>query len=67
VEGARAAYQLAIDSRHPDWAPRAAVNLGIVLSRQGDVEGARAAYQLAIDSGHAHAAGAAQRRLAELG
>jgi predicted negative regulator of RcsB-dependent stress response len=52
VEGARAAYQQAIDSGHPDEAPRAAVGLGNLLGDQGDVAGARAAYQRAIDSGH---------------
>ena len=37
--------------RHPDYAPRAAFNLGVLLEKQGDVAGARAAYQRAIDSG----------------
>ena len=53
VEGARAAYQQAIDSGHADAAPGAWGNLGALLEEQGDVEGARAAYQQAIDSGHA--------------
>ena len=35
VEGARAAYQRAIDSGHPDEAPRAMVNLGVLLARAG--------------------------------
>ena len=52
MEGARAAYQRAIDSGHPDAAPKAMVNLGVLLAEQGDVEGARAAYQRAIDTGH---------------
>ncbi len=50
VAGARAAYQLAIDSDHHDQAPRAAFNLGVLLAEK-DVAGARAAYQRAIDSG----------------
>ena len=41
-----------IDSGHPEQAPKAMVNLGVLLDEQGDVEGARAAYQQAIDSGH---------------
>jgi tetratricopeptide (TPR) repeat protein len=52
IEGARAAYQRAIDSDHSDAAPMAATNLGIVLAEQGDIEGTRAALQQAIDSGH---------------
>jgi tetratricopeptide (TPR) repeat protein len=49
---AREAYQAAIDSGHPDYAPAAQVNLGALLAGQGDVAGARKAYQTAIDSGH---------------
>ncbi len=49
---ARAAYQLAVDSRHKEHTPRAAVNLGDLLRAAGDLKGARTAYQLAIDSGH---------------
>ena len=52
VEGARAAYQQAIDSGDPDAGPSAASRLGWLLEQQGDVAGARAAYQQAIDSGH---------------
>jgi len=51
VEGARSAYQRAIDSNHPDAAPVAANDLGTLLSQAGDVEGARAAYQRAIETG----------------
>jgi predicted negative regulator of RcsB-dependent stress response len=63
---ARAAYQRAIDSGHAEWAPRAAINLGVLLAKQGDVDGAWAAYQRAIDSGHAEwapKAAASLRRL----
>ena len=35
-DGAKAAYQQAIDSGHADAAPRAAVNLGSLLEEQGD-------------------------------
>ena len=51
VEGARAAYQRAVDTSDSELAPYAALNLGSMLAEHGDVEGARAAYQRAIDSG----------------
>jgi Flp pilus assembly protein TadD len=57
--GARAAWKQAIDTGHPDFAPKAMRNLGVLLVEQGDVEGARAAYQRAIDSGHPEQAPAA--------
>jgi Flp pilus assembly protein TadD len=66
VEGARAAYQQAIDAGHSDIAPRAMVDLGVLLAEQGDVEGARAAYQQAIDTGHPDIAPRAMRNLAVL-
>ena len=56
----RAVYQQAIDSGHPDQAPTAAFNLGLLLEEQGDLEGAQAAYQLAINSGHLEASPAEQ-------
>jgi hypothetical protein len=37
VAGARAAYQRAIDSGHAEWAPEAAINLGVLLAEQTDV------------------------------
>ena len=52
VEGAKAAYQQAIDSGAPRGSTEGALNLGVLLRRQGDVDGAQAAYQQAIDSGH---------------
>jgi TPR repeat protein len=66
VVGARAAYQVAIDSGHAEAAPMAAVNLGVLLAGQGDVVGARAAYQVAIDSSHAKWAPWADLLLGEL-
>jgi hypothetical protein len=51
-EGAKAAYQWAIDSGHAKWAPMAAVHLGLLLAGQGDHEGAKASLQWAIASGH---------------
>jgi Flp pilus assembly protein TadD len=63
VDGARAAFQVAVDSGHPDAAPKAAVGLGLLLAKQGDVDGARAAYQLAVDSGHSDMAPMAMHRL----
>jgi hypothetical protein len=65
VAGARAAYQLAIDS-HPDIGPRAAAYLGQMLAGQGDVAGARAAYLKAMDSGHLVMAGWAAWQLGQL-
>ena len=47
-EVARKAWSKAADSGDADAAPRAAVNLGILLDDQGDVAGAKAAYQQAI-------------------
>jgi TolA-binding protein len=41
----RAAYQQAIDLGHPNAAPRAKVNLGNLLTGQGDAASAKAAYQ----------------------
>jgi predicted negative regulator of RcsB-dependent stress response len=52
VEGAKAAYQQAINSGRPDIVPMAALMLGNLLDDQGEVEGARIAYQRVIDSGH---------------
>jgi tetratricopeptide (TPR) repeat protein len=52
---AAAAYQRAIRSGHSDWAPRAAINMGMLLGELGDLAGAEAALRLAIDSGHAEA------------
>ena len=66
VEGARRAFQQAIDSGHTHQAPRAAAQLGVLLAEQGDVEGARRAFQQAIDSGHAEAAGVAAANLGGL-
>jgi hypothetical protein len=52
--GAAAAYQQAIDTGHPEYAPLAAACLGVVRQmRQDDSAGAEAAFQIAINSGHA--------------
>ena len=64
--GARAAYQQAIDSGHPDQAPAAAFNLGNMLEQREDFAGARAAYQQAIDSGHTDGAARARAALDQL-
>jgi WD40 repeat protein len=60
---ARAAYQKAIDSGHPEHAPAAALSLGIILEEVGLEVSARAAYQKAIDSGHPEHAASARERL----
>jgi len=39
VEGARSAFQQAIDSADPEYAPAAAFRLGLLLGRRGDIEG----------------------------
>jgi TolA-binding protein len=44
VAGAKAAYQRAIGSGHPDQAPKAAFNLGALLEDRGDTAGAKATY-----------------------
>ena len=46
VEGARSAYQQAIDSGDPEHAPAAAFQLGILLGRNDDIDGAKEAYRL---------------------
>jgi hypothetical protein len=65
--GARAAYQLAIDSGHPTQAPWAAVNLGLMLEKQGDIEGVRAAFQRAVNFGEPEAVEIATANLDRLG
>ena len=49
-EIAKSAWRKAADSGEPKVAPVAAVDLGILLTEQGDIDGARAAFQLALDS-----------------
>jgi TolA-binding protein len=52
-QGAQAAFEQAINSRHAEWAPAAMVALARVLEKQGDRDGARAAFQQAVDTGNA--------------
>lgn len=52
VSGAVAAWQSAIASGHRNWAPAAAVMLGVHRFESGDTEGALSAFQSAIDSGN---------------
>ncbi len=66
ASGAKAAYQLAINSGQADAAPNDALDLGILLADKGDISGARAAYQRAISSGSAVVRLEAARLLAEL-
>ncbi|HZA81043.1 MAG TPA: hypothetical protein VFC13_06175, partial [Actinomycetes bacterium] len=51
-EVAAAAWSRASESGHPEAAPWAAVNLGLLHGRQGDVAGAAAAFERARTSGH---------------
>ena len=48
MDAARAAYQQAIDSGHPEVSPAAAVDLGALLSEQQELEGATVAFQQAL-------------------
>jgi tetratricopeptide (TPR) repeat protein len=63
-EVARKAWGKAYGSGDAAVVPAAAVNLGIVLRKEGDLEGARLAFQRAIDSGHS---GWAARAVGNLG
>ncbi|MEV6323150.1 tetratricopeptide repeat protein [Nocardia sp. NPDC051787] len=56
LAAARDAFQTAIASGHPNWAPLAAAELGDLLSAAGDKPAAEGAYHVAVDSGHADAA-----------
>jgi tetratricopeptide (TPR) repeat protein len=51
LKGADVAYQVAIDSGHPDHAPGAAYQLAGLREKEGDIDGAAAAYQIVVDSG----------------
>jgi predicted negative regulator of RcsB-dependent stress response len=55
-----------MDIGDPEWAPVAALLLGMLLAEQGDAADARAAYQRAIDSGHAKWALEAAAKLRQL-
>lgn len=52
VDEARAAWQLAVDSGHAEYAPEGAYLLGRMYAAEGDLPSARSAYQVAVDSGH---------------
>ncbi len=56
LAAAREAFQIAIASGHPNWAPLAAAELGGLLSAAGDKPAAEGAYHVAVDSGHEDAA-----------
>lgn len=49
-DGARAMFQAAFDTGHPEYAPRAMLLLGLLLERSGDDDGALTAYQRAADA-----------------
>jgi len=66
VEGARSAYEQAIDSKDPEYAPAAAFQLGILLGRNDDIEGAKEAYRQAVNSGHPEHSPVAARNLGHL-
>jgi hypothetical protein len=60
MAGGLAAFQDAIATGHPTWAPEAMMGVGHWLDFRGDRDGALAAYQQAIDSGRAELTGRAQ-------
>jgi len=64
--GARAAYQQAIDSGHPDIAPQAQRDLGNLLMRERDSQRALSAYRQAMPPGHPDAAPEAANNLGNL-
>jgi tetratricopeptide (TPR) repeat protein len=67
VPAARAAFERAIGTRHPRWAPQAMIGLGTLLRRQlGDDTGAQAMFQQAIDSGDADSSACALVQLANM-
>jgi tetratricopeptide (TPR) repeat protein len=53
--GAITAFQRALESGDPEYAPRAALRLGGISWEKGDLAGAATLFQRAIDSGHADA------------
>jgi tetratricopeptide (TPR) repeat protein len=67
VPAARAAYQRAIGTGHPRWAPQAMIGMGNLLRRRlGDDDGAQAMFQQAIDSSDADSKACALVELAHL-
>jgi tetratricopeptide (TPR) repeat protein len=52
IDGARAAFDVAIRSGHPHFAPQAAADLGFALAQAGELEAAETAYRTVIESGH---------------
>ena len=55
LSAARRAYTVAIESRHPDAAPCALVNLGLLLAAEADAAVAKDAFEQALATGHADA------------
>jgi tetratricopeptide (TPR) repeat protein len=62
---AEAAFRVAIDSCHPDEAPKAALNLGRPLEKLERFDEAEVAFRSAIDSGHPTFAPLAEKLLRE--
>jgi tetratricopeptide (TPR) repeat protein len=56
LAAARRAYAVAIESRHPDAAPCALVNLGLLLAAEADAAVAKDAFEQALATGHPDAA-----------
>lgn len=68
AEGARAAYQQAIDSQHTDWAVVAAIDLALLMWNQEDrdVDDVVPILRTAADSGHQHQAPRASELLGDV-
>jgi tetratricopeptide (TPR) repeat protein len=65
-DGARAMFQAAFDTGHPEHAAPAMLLLGILLERSGDGDGALAAFQRAADAAPPGRRGNALYQLADL-
>jgi len=66
LEAAIGAYLSAIDTAHPDVAPKAAYNLGSLLAADGDLSGATAMLHQALRYGHEDVSARATLRLESL-
>ena len=64
--GARELYERVIQSQHPHWAPKAMLELGMVLEELDDLAGAGTLYRQAVESGHSDQAPRAMVSMAVL-
>lgn len=66
LKGARAAYERAIESGHPEWAPEAAIKMGDLFAARGARSLALRSYERAINLGGDEWVRQGRRRVAEL-